>query len=228
MKLQLISIVIPLGPDEKKWKTLAYQLSFLPKENFEIIFVACSDRHFYLLNNILKPFLYVKTFASRAKQLNVGASMAKGDFIWFLHADSYISADVIRNLIKATRQYRNYLCYFHLKFYDRPHPLLKINEWGAWLRSCIFKVPFGDQGFFIKKSTFHALSGFCENCAYGEDHLFVWKAHHNNIPLQILDASLYTSARKYQHYGWTKLTLIYQYLWVKQAFPQWIKKWNKT
>jgi predicted glycosyltransferase involved in capsule biosynthesis len=226
--VQLISIVVPLGPNEKKWKTLAYQLSLLPEEKFELIFVACSDKHFYLLNKILKSFVYLKTFASRARQLNLGASRAKGEFVWFLHADSYISYDVIKNLIGATRKYKNSLCYFHLKFYDKPHLLIILNEWGAWLRSCVFKVPFGDQGFFINKSVFSRLSGFCEKCSYGEDHLFVWKAHHASVPLQVLDASLYTSARKYQHYGWTKLTLVYQYLWIKQALPQWIKKWNKT
>ena len=58
--VKLISIVIPLGPDEKKWKTLAYQLSLLPEEKFELIFVACGDKHFYLLNKILNSFVYLK------------------------------------------------------------------------------------------------------------------------------------------------------------------------
>jgi glycosyltransferase involved in cell wall biosynthesis len=222
--LQLISIVIPLGKNETKYTNLAYQLKQLDQKQFEIIFVGCCDKQYFVLKNIIKDFLYLKTAESRAKQLNFGAKKAKGEFIWFLHADSFINENIISTLIIAKKNNNNSLSYFRLKFYDKPHPLMILNEWGAWVRSHIFKIPFGDQGFFIKKSIFKKLSGFCEKCSYGEDHLFIWKAHQQKIPLTPFNIDLYTSARKYKQKGWSKLTLVYQYMWIKQALPQWIKK----
>ena len=39
-------------------------------------------------------------------------------------------------------------------------------------------MPFGDQGFCLKKETFWSLKGFLPGgeALGGEDHLFVWKA----------------------------------------------------
>jgi glycosyltransferase involved in cell wall biosynthesis len=222
--LQNISIVIPLAKDETKYKTLARQLEDIYYKNFEIIFVGCCDKHYYHLSQKIKKFVYLKTTESRAKQLNFGASKANGKFIWFLHADSRINKSVILALETASKKHSNSLSYFRLKFYDKPHPFIALNEWGAWIRSHLLKIPFGDQGFFLKKSIFNKLDGFCEQCSYGEDHLFIWKAHQQNIPLKGFKNKLYTSARKYQQHGWSKLTTTYQYLWIKQAFPQWIKK----
>jgi len=94
---------------------------------------------------------------------------------------------------------------------------------GARLRSRILKVPFGDQGFCIKKALFHKLEGFPEDLPYGEDHVFVWKIRQHGTELQPTGAILYTSARKYKKHGWLKTTLLHQYLWIKQAWPEWKK-----
>jgi GT2 family glycosyltransferase len=96
-----------------------------------------------------------------------------------------------------------------------------INRWGVHFRSRILKVPFGDQGFCIRKDMFQILGGFPDNVPYGEDHIFVWKARQQGVKLQPVCSTLYTSARKYKKHGWLKTTLLHQYLWVKQAWPQW-------
>ena len=84
-------------------------------------------------------------------------------------------------------------------------------------------MPFGDQGLCIRKDLFQSIKGFREDLPYGEDHVLVWTARQWHIELQPVGAMLYTSARKYKKYGWVKTTLIHQYLWMKQALPEWKK-----
>lgn len=53
-------------------------------------------------------------------------------------------------------------------------PLLSgLNAIGANVRSKVFGLPFGDQGFLIRKEVFTNLGGYPVDCYYGEDHLFV-------------------------------------------------------
>jgi GT2 family glycosyltransferase len=93
---------------------------------------------------------------------------------------------------------------------------MKINSWGANMRARFFGIPFGDQGFCIEKQLFETLGGYSETAPYGEDHLFVWRAHKAGVKLNRVPARLTTSARKYQQNGWLKTTLLHQYLWIKQ------------
>jgi hypothetical protein len=58
--------------------------------------------------------------------------------------------------------------------------------------------------------------------SYGEDHVFVWKARQHGITEKPICDTLYTSARKYKKDGWLKTTFMHQYLWIKQAWPEWV------
>ena len=57
---------------------------------------------------------------------------------------------------------------------------------------------------------------------YGEDHLFVWRALQEGIPVKSTGSVMFTSARKYSRNGWYKITSLHLYLWLKQAFPQFV------
>ncbi|WP_233152928.1 hypothetical protein [Motiliproteus sp. MSK22-1] len=157
----------------------------------------------------------------RALQLNSGAKSATGEVLWFLHADSGFDPMLLKTLFSNLRVYPEAFHFCRLAFMADGPPKMRINQWGANLRSRYFGVPFGDQGFSIHKKLFDQLKGYPLNAPYGEDHLFVWRARQQKIELVECPHPLMTSARKYQQKGWGALTLLYQYLWLKQAFPQW-------
>lgn len=192
-----ISVIIPLTSDETEHKAL---LTSLP-DDMEII---------------------LSQESTRATSLNTGAKKAAKEYLWFLHADSRLSEHTISTLYTAIENQPDSLLFFDLAFQDAPLAMY-LNSWGAWLRSHLLKVPFGDQGFCMKKDLFQKLGGFPENLPYGEDHVFIWKARQHGIAVQPVCATLYTSARKYKKHGWLKTTLLHQYLWVKQAWPEWKK-----
>lgn len=220
----MISVIIPVGPQEGDLTLLLAQLS--AEDKIHDIIVACpsacdaerpkksSDKIRYLFQG-----------HSRASQMNAAAHLATGPFLWFLHADSQLHPETIPTLIQTLREDSETFYYFQLHFTETAHPLMTLNAWGANLRSQFLGVPFGDQGFCLKKTSFHRIGTYPEEVSYGEDHLLVWRARQNGMTLEMLPATLSTSARKYQKKGWWQTTLLHQYLWLKQAWPEW-KKWR--
>ncbi len=223
-----LSIIIPLAPNETAWQSLLADLAIIP-DDIEIICVTSQGfevaKEFVSLPQKRTSFLSSK--AGRASQMNAGANAAKGEFCWFLHADSKLGSDTLPALLRAIEKHPDSLLYFDLAFLSDATALMILNALGARFRSRVLKVPFGDQGFCIKKELFQHLGGFSENLAYGEDHMFVWKVRQSNVALQHVGAALYTSARKYKKYGWLKTTLLHQYLWIRQAWPEWKKFRNR-
>lgn len=220
----LLSAIIPLARGEFAWENLLPDLAML-EDGVEIIFVVSEDSEKCINAPVIKnkTVHVIKAKPGRASQMNAGAKIAKGKFLWFLHADSKFERTAGTTLMRAMQCCPYRLLYFDLIFLDDAPYWMRLNEWGVWFRSHILKVPFGDQGFCIQKKLFEQMGGFAENLSYGEDHVFVWRARQNRIKLMPVGAVLYTSARKYKKYGWLKTTCMHQYLWIKQALPEWVK-----
>ncbi len=217
MRLKNLSIIIPLGPDEDQLGPLMDDLNRLGLAA-EIIVVSCDDN--VLKEPAIESVRVIKSRQGRALQQNAGAKAASREFLWFLHADSRLSERVIAALEAAIKASPKALHYYHLKFLRDGPAGMAINEWGAWFRSEILKIPFGDQGFCLRKDIFHQIGGFAEDAPYGEDHLLVWHARQAGIKLRCTGAALPTSARKYAAHGWLALTVKYQWRWIRQALPE--------
>ncbi len=167
--------------------------------------------------------IIIMSEGTRAKSLNTGAAQAGRKFLWFLHVDTVLPENAIAALEKSLQEHEGHLHYFGLKFSEGGPALMGLNAFGANLRSLLFGAPFGDQGLCVRKDLFFKTGGYPENAAYGEDHLFVWHAKRHGIKLACVPATLETSARAYKEKGWFGLTLKRQYLWIRQALPQWWK-----
>jgi len=187
--LEKISIIIPLAPDENAHERLLDDLKPL---NAEII---------------------VSSEGSRAKSLNAGVAKAHNPFLWFLHADSRVSAENLVDLEQALARRSNALHYFDLAYEEGG--LAALNAWGANVRSHLCGLPYGDQGFCISRTLFEKIGGYPEDVPYGEDLLFVRQAKRQGIRLNRIPSKLKTSARKYHQHGWLKLTALRQWQMMK-------------
>ncbi|WP_161972873.1 glycosyltransferase [Enterovibrio baiacu] len=230
MNSSFLSIVIPLAKGETQWVRLCEDFNVLPR-NTEIILAVVEGeditepvRQFEVDFPHLK-WVVLSSAQGRGVQMNKGARLAQGEYIWFLHADSRITRHNVYALLSCLNSKRTLatLFYFDLYFHDKRSKLLYINEIGAKFRSDVLGIPFGDQGFFLSKENFHDLGGYVEDAPYGEDHLLIWQAKRKAMSVRRCPSKLATSARKYERFGWQSLTLKYQYLWPKQAFPELIK-----
>lgn len=209
-----LSVVVPLAPGETAWRRLLPQLEALPADA-EILLVHPAPPPSSLPPG--RALRHVTSAVGRARQLNAGARAATGDWLWCLHADSRLTDGVLPVLAAFLQRGDDALGYFDLRFDADGPPLTRLNALGANLRARLLGLPFGDQGFVLRRTTLQRLGGFDEAAAYGEDHLLVWRARRAGLPLQRLPAALITSARKYRERGWLPTTVRHLWLTVWQA-----------
>ena len=178
--LSKVSVIIPVWYQETELQTL---LKDLENTDAEII---------------------LSEEGSRAKSLNAGAAKATREILWFIHADSRITASNIESMNNSLLKFPDALHYFKLKFTEGG-----LSTWNAsWanLRSSWFDLPYGDQALSISKQQFELIGAYPEDTPYGEDLLFVRLAKKHNIKLIEIPSFLLSSARKYKTKGWIKTT----------------------
>lgn len=221
-----ISVIIPFIGDDILWKDLLQDLKILSAQA-EIILVGPDVPDAKILarasENIVAKVRYVKSEKGRAKQMNAGAKAAKQNFLWFIHADSRVPRPTIYALENALKEQSSALHYFNLQYLDDGPSLMRVNALVANMRSKYWGMPFGGQGFAISRASFYRVGGFSQEVAYGEDHVFVWEARRKRIPVRLVAATIFTSARSYEGAGWAKLTCQRAYLTGKQAFIEGLK-----
>ncbi len=141
----------------------------------------------------------VETEPGRGRQLNVGANLAQGEILWFLHADSKPPVHGVAQILEVLHNRAELLGgAFRLKF-DRSTLGLRAIAMGANLRSRLFHMPWGDQGLFVRKSVFIELGGF-PDWPIMEDFAFQSKLARRGRTLLLKD-TLVTSARRYEKLG---------------------------
>ncbi len=217
----LLSIIVPIAAGDTAWQTLLPQLAGLPA-NSEVLLLhadsAMASTRWYPAGIPVKATV---SRAGRARQMNTGAKLAKGRWLWFLHADSELMAATLPRLQKWLSQDTAALAYFDLRFLHDGPWWVRLNAWGANLRSHWLGLPFGDQGLLLPAAWFRRLGGYDEILVRGEDHRLVWKARQAGLPRHALGVPLYTSARRYAEHGWWRTTI--QHLWrtAGQAWTGW-------
>lgn len=213
-----LSVIIPLAPGESEWRGLLDQLARALPDGAEVILVPAGESIVPPENWPAQLDLRVTTSdPGRATQMNRGADLAVGTWLWFLHADTRLSGDCVPRLQRFLSGGQMALGWFDLAFRPDGPWLTCLNALGANLRSRWFGLPFGDQGFVLPARLFAELGGFDTEAAAGEDHLLVWQARHAGIPLQRIGAVLHTSARKYRQHGWLATTCRHLRLTVQQV-----------
>ena len=132
----------------------------------------------------------------RSAQMNYGASLAKGDILYFLHADTFPPADFASQIQGAIKRNYSAGC-FRLSF-DHPHWFLEANCWFTRFDFDAFR--FGDQSLFIEADMFHRSGGFCEKHTVLEDQEIIRRVK-KNARFIVMRTPVITSARKYLQNG---------------------------
>lgn len=153
----LVSVVIPTLNEERY---IANTLQFLSTSlHVELIVVDGGSRDKTL--EIARHFTeYVfLTHAGRAHQMNFGARHATGDVILFLHADTLLLPGAIEMVRYQMRRVNVAGGAFDLRL-DSEHAIVRWIARLASFRSRCSRVPYGDQGIFVRRRIFHRLGGF--------------------------------------------------------------------
>jgi glycosyltransferase involved in cell wall biosynthesis len=171
---------------------------------------------------------YLKTQKSgRNHQMNEGAEIAKGDVLYFVHADVLVHPDFISDIKNAISQGADLGCYRYV-FDQYTHPLLYINSF--FTRFPMIWCRGGDQTLFIKKSVFETLNGFCKEQHIMEDYDILLRSK-GKYNFQIIPKNVIVSSRKYiknGYYAVQKANLIVMRKYLrKEAKPVELQKLYK-
>ena len=138
----------------------------------------------------------------RAYQMNLGASIAEGDILYFVHADTLPPTSCLTDIMEALQQ--GFEMGRFLSQYDSSSFLLKINAYFSkydW-----FAGMGGDQTLFITKSLFNEAGGFNGTLKIMEDFEFCARARQNH-QYKIISKPVLISARKYIKNAWLKVQI---------------------
>ncbi|MCC6795057.1 MAG: TIGR04283 family arsenosugar biosynthesis glycosyltransferase [Candidatus Hydrogenedentes bacterium] len=146
----------------------------------------------------------VSTAPGRANQMNAGAAIARGEVLLFLHADT-------RPPFGFSSQIKNCLCdptitigAFRFAL-DATRLSLRLIEFGVNVRSRTLGLPFGDQGLFLRRTTFNEAGGF-RDLPIMEDYDLVARLGAGGR-IRIVSTSAITSARRWITHGILRTSL---------------------
>ncbi len=142
---------------------------------------------------------------NRARQLNAGAALARGEVLLFLHADTLLPGSYSQEILAAFRAPKVVGGAFRFAIAD-PFPGRWLLQASTNLRSRLWGMPYGDQALFVRRWAFAELGGFPE-LPIMEDYEFVRRLRHLG-DLALLDAAVLTSGRRWQRLGILRTTLI--------------------
>ncbi|MEM7053625.1 MAG: hypothetical protein AAF446_03655 [Pseudomonadota bacterium] len=209
-----LSVIIPVGPGDDDWRELLPLLTNLPKET-EVILSACEAAP----ANWPEPAndcpiaecYWQMSEPGRAQQLNHGIEHCQGRMLWLLHADSRPNSSARHAITTWVDMDDDRWLYFDLAFDQQLNGRMFLNSIGANIRSALFRLPFGDQGWLLSKSLFERVGKFDRSWARGEDLEWAVRARRLNIRPERTGTQLMTSCRRYVEQGWLKTTANHLY-----------------
>ncbi|MEO8448823.1 MAG: glycosyltransferase family 2 protein [Gemmatimonadota bacterium] len=205
-----LSVVVPVGPGDAAWQSLVPAVRKLLPE-CEIVLSVCERTA-----QVPAGVLVVSGPAGRAAQLNRGASIAAGQWLWFLHADSTLGPGAGAALFGFLAGAGDRIGHFRLGFAPDGPWATRLNATCANLRSRWLGIPFGDQGLIVSRRVWEAVGPYDEGFGRGEDLELVVRARARGIRTVELGATLTTSARRYREQGWLRTTLRHGWWTVQQ------------
>ena len=146
----------------------------------------------------LKDHNIINTNPGRGLQFKSGAPFAKGDWLFFLHADSKLKKGWMQVLAEHMENHPNKAFAFRLRFDDQGF-FPRLLEYWVRFRSSAFALPYGDQGLFISRTLYDEVGGF-NDMPLMEDVDIVRRIGRNR--LRVGSHELITSAEKYNKYGY--------------------------
>jgi rSAM/selenodomain-associated transferase 2 len=153
-----LSIIIPVLNEGEAIAACLHALSPLRARGVQVIVVDGGSQDDSLAQAQALVDLAVVSPRGRARQMNAGASLAQGDVLLFLHADTQLpdAADaMVLAAIAAGAHWGRFDV--HIKGQS---PMLKVVAGMMNLRSRLSGIATGDQAVFVKRAVFQSVGGF--------------------------------------------------------------------
>ncbi|WP_172295970.1 TIGR04283 family arsenosugar biosynthesis glycosyltransferase [Pseudoruegeria sp. HB172150] len=135
----------------------------------------------------------------RGGQLGRGAGQSQGEWLLFLHADTWLGQGWSRAVLDHIRDHPGKAGYFRLGFRASGSAPRFVAGW-ANLRARALGLPYGDQGLLVRRDLYDEVGGY-QDIPLMED---VALARALAGRLVVLGGTAWTSAEKYRRQGWMR------------------------
>lgn len=149
--------------------------------------------------------MVVNSERGRGRQLNAGARAATGDVLLFLHADCWLEP-LSANQIAVALQDEKVIGGAFQQRIDHDRRIFRWLERGNAARVRWRRMPYGDQGIFLRRSAFESLGGFAE-VRLMEDVLLMREIRRRGWRIELLPGPLHVDPRRWQKHGVVRQTL---------------------
>ncbi len=168
--------------------------------------------------------LFIHSRKGRGIQMNTGASVASGDVLLFLHADTLLETGWATGMLSVLEDTSISGGAFTFSIQS---PLWKYRLVETWvrLRCKLCSLPYGDQAIFVRKSIFDLIGGY-ENIPLMEDVDFIRRLKKLGS-IVILNKKAVTSERRWSKKGLLRAAVINQFIMLLYKFgvnPYWLAR----
>ena len=164
-----ISVIIPTLNEERTIMATLAQTAALGFDQLIVTDGGSLDQTLLLVesyrlstqHSALSPIQLVTAPCGRARQMNEGAKVGRGEILLFLHADTQLPNDAKRMIDMTLADQRVVGGWFDVRF-DRP------SIWGTIIsnmmnwRSRLSGLSTGDQALFVRRPIFEQMGGFAD------------------------------------------------------------------
>ncbi len=193
-----LSVILPTLNESQKLPLLLAELTLID-DHVELIIVDANSKDLTrFIGELAGAKVLLSTKANRGYQLNCGSINAKGEWLLFLHSDSKLprkSSEQLRDFIKSNPK-KCFAWFFNFRT-NRKGIIFKLLEIAVFIRSNIFKVPYGDQGLLISNEMYIASGGY-KDLYIMEDLEFITRLS-KQTKLKALGISLITDGRRWKN-----------------------------
>ncbi len=155
----------------------------------------------------------VSSSPGRARQMNAGAGVARGEILLFLHSDTRLPPGGLRKIAEVMRDPRIAGGGFVHRF-DLDDWFARFISRSANMRSRRRRLFFGDQAIFIRRDLFERLGGYADTPLFEDWDLSARMRREGTIAL--IEDPITTSGRRIEEWGrwkcfvvWWGLSILY-------------------
>lgn len=155
----MISIIVPALNEERRVVTCLSAMQPLRQAGHEIILVdgGSIDRTAELSRCLVDRVVVEPP--GRARQMNVGAGLARGDVLLFVHADTMLPPGADRLILDGLAAQERGWGRFNVRL-SGGHRSFRMVEYMMNWRSSVTSIATGDQGIFVCRKWFEDVGGY--------------------------------------------------------------------
>jgi rSAM/selenodomain-associated transferase 2 len=141
----------------------------------------------------------------RSRQMNLGAARASGDVLLFLHADTLLPPSWPGSVLQILERPGVAAGAFAFRI-GESFTGKRLVEWTTNLRSRWFRMPYGDQALFLRRSLLEELGGFAD-LPIMEDYELVKRLRRAGSIITATNSAI-TSGRRWRRLGIVRTTFM--------------------